>query len=139
MPQYVQNNHFQICYAYQNEYLKTQQQTVALVAASESEDFVRVDIGSDEDDWSCIPEDLVKATLDKTLSRLPGSRTSRRALNVLLVGGLSIVFVYLTQLKRRNIEVHDVNAPSSVVTGSSLGINPLCTCQTGFINNCNSF
>ena len=89
----------------------------ALVAASESEDFVRVDIGSDEDDWSCIPEDLVKATLDKTSSRLPGSRTSRRALNVLLVGGLSIVFVYLTQLKRRNIEVHDVNAPSSVVTG----------------------
>ena len=48
----------------------------ALVAASESEDFVRVDIGSDEDDWSCIPEDLVKATLDKTSStssRLPGS------------------------------------------------------------------
>ena len=62
----------------------------ALVAASESEDFVRVDIGSDEDDWSCIPEDLVKATLDKTSSRLPGSRTSRRALNVLLLSLIHI-------------------------------------------------
>ena len=92
----------------------------ALVAASESEDFVRVDIGSDEDDWSCIPEDLVKATLDKTSStssRLPGLMTSRRALNALLVGGVSIVFVYLTQSKKRNVETHDVNAPSSVITG----------------------
>lgn len=44
------------------------------VVASESEDFVCVDIGSDEDDWLCIFEDLVKVMFDKILLRLLGLR-----------------------------------------------------------------
>ena len=50
---------------------------------SDREDFIRIDIGSDEDDWSCIPEDLVKDALNKQRNELPsgggGSRTARAA------------------------------------------------------------
>ena len=95
----------------------------ALVTISDREDFIRIDIGSDEDDWSCIPEDLVKDALNKQRNELPsgggGSRTARAA----LLGGVSVVVVvcvvYLTHAKRR-AELDSAEAPSANASESAV-------------------
>jgi serine/threonine-protein kinase/endoribonuclease IRE1 len=91
----------------------------ALVTISDREDFIRIDIGSDEDDWSCIPEELVKDALNKQRHELPSggrgeSRTPRAALNAAILGGVSIVVgVYLTRAERRAELAEAPNADGS--------------------------
>ena len=76
----------------------------ALVPTIGGDRFVRIDVGKDEDDWACIPESLVKATLDRSREQveLPGSkaRMSTSAMNALLAGGASIVIILYAQTKR---------------------------------------
>lgn len=71
----------------------------ALVPTSGRESFVRIDVESDADDWSCIPDELVKATLDKTSgqSRVPRNEATRAALNALFVGGVSVIVVFFAK------------------------------------------
>lgn len=88
----------------------------ALVPLGDREDFVRIDIGADDDDWSCIPEDLVKETLERTAAQLGGKTRQRDDIvGVVMsaVAGFVVVFVFG---RNRSAEVPPSNDDSSKQT-----------------------
>lgn len=73
----------------------------ALVVASKNDDFFRIDIGTDEDDWSCIPENLVKETLERTKIGSGESSPVTLPIATALVGGAAFVVIFVVVQSRR--------------------------------------
>jgi len=68
----------------------------ALVPLGDQQHFVRIDIDADEDDWSFIPEDLVRDTLERTERRGESSRWRNDLIGVAMsaVAGVVVVVVF---------------------------------------------
>jgi len=73
----------------------------ALVVASKNDDFFRIDIGTDEDDWSCIPENLVKETLDRTKIGSGESSPVTLPIATALFGGAAFIVIFVVAQSRR--------------------------------------